>query len=264
MNRRHLLKRVGPLALGFALASGCQQQRVNPTQPLKSFLFIGNSYTQQNNLPGLFAQLSQAGGHRVVVEAVTKGGWSLKSHAESEATQAQIRDRPWNGVILQGQSINPAVPTWLREVSLPGAQRLNTTIRSFGGQPFLFLTWGRRDGLPEHGFANFTAMQTALHQGYASISSAIKAPIIPVGLAWQRALSQYPHLQLWASDGSHPSLQGSYLSACVFYAALYQANPIGLRYPANLEGAMAAGRSLTIATQLQTLAQETVTATLEP
>jgi hypothetical protein len=41
-------------------------------------------------------------------------------------------------------------------------------------------------------------------------------------------------LDLWQADGSHPSEQGTYLAACVFYAAIFHQSPEGLSYLAGL------------------------------
>ena len=41
------------------------------------------------------------------------------------------------------------------------------------------------------------------------------------GLAWQRCLQDHPDILLHDMDQSHPSLAGSYLAACTFYAALF-------------------------------------------
>jgi hypothetical protein len=37
----------------------------------------------------------------------------------------------------------------------------------------------------------------------------------------------HPEIGLYAGDGKHPSLQGSYLAACVFYAALFRRGVVG-------------------------------------
>lgn len=50
--------------------------------------------------------------------------------------------------------------------------------------------------------------------------------IIPVGPAWQAALKIKPDLNLFASDGIHPSEVGVYLSACVLYASITGGSPL--------------------------------------
>lgn len=72
----------------------------------------------------------------------------------------------------------------------------------------------------------------------------------PVGTAWQNAVTQNPELNLWQMDGVHPTEGGSYLSACVFYALIFQQSPEGLTYRAGLSEEMAYF--------LQSIAAETV------
>lgn len=55
-----------------------------------------------------------------------------------------------------------------------------------------------------------------------------KAVLIPVGPAWEKVREEHPQLQLYASDGMHPSAEGVYLSACVIYASLTGESPVGL------------------------------------
>jgi len=50
--------------------------------------------------------------------------------------------------------------------------------------------------------------------------------IVPVGPAWQAALNSRPDLELYASDGIHPSALGVYLSACVLYASITGESPL--------------------------------------
>src|SRR5258708_14326949 len=72
-------------------------------------LFVGNSYTYVNDLPGVFAQLAGAGGHAVEVETDAQGGWSLSDHVNSSATLNQIILSKWNFVVLQEQSEIPSM-----------------------------------------------------------------------------------------------------------------------------------------------------------
>jgi PKD repeat protein len=44
----------------------------------------------------------------------------------------------------------------------------------------------------------------------------------------------YPAINLYAGDGSHPSLEGSYLAACTFYSSLFQKSSVGASYTAGL------------------------------
>jgi PKD repeat protein len=75
--------------------------------------------------------------------------------------------------------------------------------------------------------------------------------IAPVGVAWKNMRDSFPSVNLYAGDGSHPSLHGSYLAACVFYSTLYQKSTIGAGY-------VPAGITTIDAFNIQTIATNTV------
>lgn len=103
-------------------------------------------------------------------------------------------------------------------------------IEGSGASPIFFMTWARLDGWPEEGLGNYESMQSQITTGYLDIASELRVPVAPVGYAWSIARNQYPQLELWQEDGSHPSQQGTYLAACVFYAVIFRETPQGLDY----------------------------------
>jgi len=74
------------------------------------------------------------------------------------------------------------------------------------------------------------------------------APVSPVGAVWREFRDNYPNTNLYASDGSHPNINGSYLTACTFYASIYHKNPIGAWKPTAIDSTLA----LAIQTQVNT------------
>jgi hypothetical protein len=93
-------------------------------------------------------------------------------------------------------------------------------------------------------------MQAQIDAGYLGIAQELKVPVVPVGAAWQAATQRYPQLDLWQSDNSHPTMMGTYLAACVFYATIFRQSPVGLSYTAGLPA--------DVAGELQTIAASTV------
>jgi hypothetical protein len=199
-------------------------------------LFLGNSLTFFNELPEMFAQLARSGGHEVQADMSAQGGMTCADHALSEWTLNKIEQRGWDFVILQEQSQLPAIPEQRMERMYPAIRLLNTKISQSGAKPILFMTWGQRDGLPDSGLLDFAAVQAQIQRGYMEIANELGVRVAPVGLAWQQAISQNSQLDLWHADGIHPSEEGSYLAACVFYAVIYQQSPEGLTYRAGLPG----------------------------
>src|SRR5512140_446441 len=72
-------------------------------------LFIGNSYTYVNDLPGTFAGLARAGGHKVETGMAAEGGWTLADHVQSTQTMNLLNSENWDYAVLQEQSQIPSV-----------------------------------------------------------------------------------------------------------------------------------------------------------
>jgi len=213
-------------------------------------LFIGNSYTFVNDLPNTFAKLAKSGGHKVEVGMSAQGGWRLTDHLQSPETLHTLNSKKWDYVVLQEQSQIPSVEQVRMQVMYPAARELVQKIRELGATPILFITWAHRDGLPENGMNNYESMQMQIDNGYIQIAQELNVLLAPVGYAWQTAVQGHPELNLWQDDGSHPSQQGTYLAACVFYAVIFHESPEGLTYRAGL--------SKETAQTLQSIASRTV------
>jgi hypothetical protein len=187
---------------------------VKPTR----ILFIGNSFTNRNDLPGMLARLAATARppHRVETERVIANGQALKSHWTRGAAPEAIRSSKWQYIVLQEQSTLPLKnPARMHEyVTL-----FDEAIRHSGAKTVLYMTWARR-----HEWER----QADLAEAYASIGRKLGAIVVPVGLAWERVLTQRPHLVLHDRDNSHPNFAGSYLAARVFFATLFGRSPIGL------------------------------------
>ena len=229
-------------------SSSCDNTR--PSQDCLRVLFVGNSYTFVNDLPNTFAALANAGGRRVHIGMVANGGWTLEQHASSTPTLNQLAPHQWEYVVLQEQSQIPSIPRFRSATMYPAVRSLVKRIRQSQATPLLFQTWAHRDGWLEMGLPDAARMQAQLNAGYGEIGRELNVRVIPVGTAWLAAHARYPELQLWQDDGSHPSEQGTYLAACVMYAAISGASPEGLSYHGSV--------SSDIAGQLQTIAADAV------
>jgi hypothetical protein len=61
-----------------------------------------------------------------------------------------------------------------------------------------------------------------------------------VGISWSNSIANGDPIELFTSDGSHPTLAGSYLAACTFYATIFDKSPEGISYTAGLSALDAA------------------------
>jgi hypothetical protein len=194
---------------------------------------LGNSYTYFDSLPAIVMALAEAGTHRLEATMVAPGGWRLKDHLEKGEALSLLRSATWDFVVLQEQSTlgtNLFVDGKPRvagdEAFQPWAEKWAIEITRAGATPVFYLTWARRAS-PED--------QATLTHAYLRAARATRALVAPVGLAWARAQSMQPSLDLYAADGSHPSATGSYLAGCTFYATFFHSSPVGL--PARVSGA---------------------------
>jgi hypothetical protein len=240
--------RVGLLVLaaitaGSLAVSGCGRSSATCAPgdgSCLAVLFIGNSYTYVNDLPGTFARLALSGGHRVEVDQLASGGATLHDHLADAATIPKLQSRPWSYVVLQEQSQMPALPASRDSWMYPAARSLVQLVRDRGESPMFFMTWAHRDGDSTAGIPDYETMQRAVNAAYLSISQELAAPVAPVGYVWFIVRRQDPLIDLWQGDGSHPSTAGTYLAACVFYAALFRQSPLGLGFDDGLGAGTAA------------------------
>ena len=233
-----LLLVVGLLA-GVLLETGAGGCGLPADASCLRVLFVGNSYTSTNDLPGTFARLARSGGRRVEVASVAPGGATLADQASSAEVAAAIGGTRWTAVVLQEQSLVPAAPELLYPQMVAPALTLVAAAGRAGAEAYLFQTWAHRDGWPERGLDR-AAMQAAIDASYREVAARVGATVVPAGDAWARAVAQAPGIALWQTDGSHPTPAGTYLAACSFYVSLTGASPVGLAETGGLSAGDAA------------------------
>jgi hypothetical protein len=235
---------VGGIVLGVSLYAGLVRLDLlrGPFDPVLSgdielarseqaglrVLFVGNSLTASNWMPELVRELAAeaAGGQPIFAVQYAAGNWTLRQASQDAELAALLREVRWDVVVLQENSrIASYPPGWARDM-YPFARALDRQIIRAGARTVLFMTWGFRDGAPiaDHG-ENFDAMQARIAAGYLELAAQLSTVTAPVGIAWVEAQRRRPGLDLWADDGRHPSLAGSYLAAAVFYAVLSGRDP---------------------------------------
>jgi len=200
---------LGPLALAIALLA--------QTSPGLRVLFIGNSLTAANELPAMVEGLARAGAQRPLVwKAVLQPGASLGDQWSAGEARRAIRAERWDVVVLQqGPSALPESRQLLRRDAALFAKE----IRAAGARPALYMVWPSRD-------RSFDFDGVSL--SYRTAARDVDGLVFPVGEAWRAAWARDRSVELYSSDGLHPTPQGSYLAAVVLYEGLYGESPVGL------------------------------------
>lgn len=220
-------------------------------------LFAGNSYTYANDLPLLLKNLSSSMGRIVYTDMSAPGGYTFEQHLTNAETISKISRGGWNYVVLQEQSQMPVIEHYRYSSTYPSARKLDSIIKSFNCNTMFFMTWGRRYGgiqcintycSPD--FINFSHMQDSLSSSYNMIANELNDAVCPVGNGFRLSVQTDSSIVLWDADNSHPSLEGSYLAACMFYRKIFNASPVGAQFTAGL--------SPSTALHLQTIANNTL------
>jgi hypothetical protein len=209
-----------------------------------SVLWIGNSYTYVNDLPGMTNNIALSLGDKISYDSKTNGGYTFQNHTNDPLTYTKINSKPWDYVVLQGQSQEPSFPTsQVVTQTIPFALQLTDSIyeNRYCSQPMYYMTWGREVGDPQWDSINtFYKMNDRLRSAYLRMTDSSEASVSPVGSAWRYIRDNYPMIQLYSGDGSHPNVAGSYLTAATFYASLFRKTPVGASFISTLDPVTAA------------------------
>ncbi|HLS29648.1 MAG TPA: T9SS type A sorting domain-containing protein [Flavobacteriaceae bacterium] len=217
------------------------------SQAPKKVLFLGNSYTAVNNLPAMVNDIAESTGEQLIYDDYTPGGYRFMNHATDQTTLDKIASDNWDYVVLQGQSQETAFgESQLEQEVYPYAESLSDAIRDNNScsEPMFYMTWGRENGDEVNcAFApwmcTYEDMDDVIRATYIFMAESNDAALSPAGAVWRYLRENHPEIQLYSSDGSHPSLAGSYAVACAFYTMIYKKDPTEINWNSSLEEAEA-------------------------
>ena len=205
--------------------TGAQPRSAGPES--LSVLFVGNSYTYFNHLAEIVSGIaaSKVDGPAIDATSVVRGGATLRFHLEDGTALRELERGGWDFVVLQEQSLLGGTRGPDGEPRVADATAFHASVREWvghiraaGAAPLLYMTWARRSQ---------PNMQEQLTEAYLSIGEELGVKVASVGEAWAESRWRLMTLPLHIYDGSHPSATGSYLTACVIYAALTGQDPRG-------------------------------------
>ena len=201
-----------------------RQRTLGETTPRRlpiKILFVGNSFTSVNDLPGALEALARAADAKplLVVDSHTVGGATLKKHWDDGIAGPKIASADWDFVVLQEQSQTP-LPEFGRDALFyPYSRMFAEETRKAGAIPLFYMTWARPDT---------PGPQERWTDSYVTITKELWAECAPAGEAIERAKRTVPHIRLFTDGNGHPTPEATYLIACTFYATIYHKSPEGL------------------------------------
>ena len=169
-------------------------------------LFIGNSLTSDNDLPGTLRDMARAAGDTVHTGAILADGTAVIDHAQGRTEAMSVVARGgWDFVVLQQ---GPTSLRICRDTLVLAARLFDQRVRPRGGITALLMSWPMSHRL---------AYLDAVRDSYRAAARAVDGRFFPVGEAWREAWRRDPTLPLYAGDGYHPSRLGTLLAAYVIY-----------------------------------------------
>ena len=186
--------------LGFAA------QGATPA-PLR-VLFIGNSLTVTNDVPGLVEALAKENGERIVTRTVAYPNYSLEDHWQQGDARRAIAEGKWSFVVLQQ---GPSALPESRILLVDYAKRFRQEAERVHARVALYMVWPASSRA-----ADFDGVKLS----YETAARDAGGIFLPAGEAWRVAWRRDPNLRFYGTDGFHPSPLGSYLAALVIYQGL--------------------------------------------
>lgn len=194
-------------------AGGNNTVACNPTPALragaKKILFVGNSLTYYNDLPGRVAAIGASKGNLVEREVIAYPNYALEDHWNEGCLQAMITSGHYDFVVVQqGPSSQTAGAISLLEYGklIQALCKQNDTKLAF------FMVWPAR--VNYHTFSGVIA-------NYTAAADATGAILCPAGYAWKRHIDSTGDWSYYGVDEFHPSEIGSEVAAEIIYKSLF-------------------------------------------
>lgn len=194
----------------------------------KRLLFIGNSATYVNDIPGTLSRLAQEAGYSIECDSITQGGACLTTFADpSTELGSNVLNTVKNGydlVFLQDNGNCIESP----ETRLPSSSACKTLadeITNSGAE--VGLCFRPPYGYEKWGYEPFEQCEQ-FDEHFLAISDTIHSSVnVFVNRAFALA-SEETIFNLWGDDNAHTSPYGAYLAVCVFFATLFDTSSAAL------------------------------------
>ncbi|MDZ4824186.1 MAG: T9SS type A sorting domain-containing protein, partial [Flavobacteriales bacterium] len=202
----------------------------------KKVLFLGDSYTNHNDLPLTIQLIAASLGDSLYWGMNAPNTMTLDDHTTNAQTLGWIPMEDWDHIVLQEQHQLPALSTEIFETEVAeSASDLCSYARENYEciKPIFFMTWAGKEGDVENcdeypWVCSFDGQQDSLTSRYLQLAQLNDAWAAPVGEVW-RSIVDYTdgEMPLYDVDNHHPKVAGTYLAAATLYTVIFGQSAAG-------------------------------------
>lgn len=174
-------------------------------------LFVGNSLTYRNDLPGLFRAVAMDAGKRVATEMLAFPDYGLIDHWYDGKVQEKIASGVFDYVVIQQ---GPSSQQEGRESLIYYGGLLNSLCEENGAQLAYYMVWPARAYYYTFG---------GVIENYRYAAALHSTLLCPVGERWKEHFDGTGDFSYYGPDNFHPSEAGSKVAATIIYYSLFSA-----------------------------------------
>ena len=168
-------------------------------------LFVGNSHTEHNNLPGMLQHLLESDGSKRRIDTYRYFDPFLNDASRDQRVRDSVVDPKWDIIVFQAAKASSSHK--VRYNNDGGAELARMALKA-GSRALFFVEWPRRSW-------DESEFQMGVYKPIQTASPG--SEIVPICYAWDSILKKDPKLELWEPDGNHASVTGTFLASYVFY-----------------------------------------------
>lgn len=197
--------------------SGCEDDVSSSTvsvDPIRtdstiSVLFVGNSLTYSNDLPGLVESVAKEKDITVETKMIARGNYAIIDHWNDGTIQEELVKGIYDFVVVQQ---GPSSQAYGREVLIEYGKLISDLGIEYNTKLAYFMVWPSRtyyytfDGVIKN------------HRDAAALNDAL---LLPVGEVWKAHFDSTEQFDYYSKDGFHPSFLGSQIAAEVIVEHLF-------------------------------------------
>ena len=237
-------------------------------------LFVGNSLTYYNDMPQKLQDMLDEKDLKIRIDQITYPGFSLSRHlgnivvftsenkvntrkkeeGEITETKKKLKEKKWDIIILQTGGIAVLIPESVKYQVDPAIKKIKTIVNNQDTRFILFNTWTTKEKYPTKycytgmmldqnldpnkdfcspEIENSAHYLKLLNTSFENIAKENSLERTNHGDIFQKVFDNYPELKI-LEDDMHPSDNGAFLSASIFYEMITNKSAGELNYTGNL------------------------------